>query len=107
MVVEDVLQKEMAAPIERDVMPQQVRAISPGGCALENVGVRFSFEVELSGQDLGTLTFGLNESAETVCKDFVTTHHLREIFQAPLVTFLELMVHMDKRSGKVDVVDLL
>lgn len=67
----------------------------------------YELEVQLSGEVLGTLCFRLDESLEAACREFRTAHRLRDVFQAPLETHLELMIHMDRRAGSVDVLDLL
>jgi len=69
--------------------------------------VVFELEVLLGGIALGPLRFHLDESIEDVCRAFVASHRLRDVFRAPLETQLELMVHMDKRADTVDVIDLL
>lgn len=69
--------------------------------------VGFELEVRLSGEVLGTLKFGLSEDVDVVCKDFVVSHHLRDIFVAPLEAHLELMVYMGKRCDVVDVIDII
>lgn len=66
-----------------------------------------SLEVELSGEALGMLRWSKGDNIDAVCKAFVMDHRLKEIFRQPLVSHVELMVHMDKRADKVDVIDLI
>lgn len=70
-------------------------------------GATFSLEVQLSGDVLGILKFGINDSIDAICQAFVTEKRLRSIFLAPLAAHAELMVHMDKRVDSVDVIDLI
>lgn len=79
---------------------------SSGAPALQAAAV-FQLELQLSGDVLGTLTFGIDEDAEAICKAFLAQHRLRDVFFTPLITHVELMVHMDKRADSIDVVDLL
>eukprot|EP00927_Polykrikos_kofoidii_P024826 TRINITY_DN22467_c0_g1_i1.p1 TRINITY_DN22467_c0_g1~~TRINITY_DN22467_c0_g1_i1.p1 ORF type:complete len:763 (-),score=140.38 TRINITY_DN22467_c0_g1_i1:239-2527(-) len=64
-------------------------------------------EVELSGDTLGTLCVNPGDNVEVVCTTFVSEHRLRDVFKAPLVGHVELMVHMAKEHGTVDIIDLL
>lgn len=67
----------------------------------------FKLEVQLGGEALSTLACGIDEDIEMVCKEFLAKHRLREVFLSPLITHVELMMHMDKRADSVDVVDLI
>jgi len=73
----------------------------------DGTDVTFELEVQLSGDVLGTLKVSSDESLESTCKAFVTEHHLRPIFLAPLETHVELMIHMLKKRDTVDVIDLI
>jgi len=64
-------------------------------------------EVCLGGSQLGTLLFQYGQDLHEVCNNFVTSHHLRDVFRSPLEAHVELLVHMGKKTDSVDVVDLL
>merc|ERR1712217_416703 len=55
----------------------------------------FYLKGDLTGASLGTLTFQLWESLDTVCGEFIAAHSLKQLFLEPLQARLELMVHMD------------
>eukprot|EP00931_Biecheleriopsis_adriatica_P045002 TRINITY_DN25791_c0_g1_i1.p1 TRINITY_DN25791_c0_g1~~TRINITY_DN25791_c0_g1_i1.p1 ORF type:complete len:495 (-),score=101.43 TRINITY_DN25791_c0_g1_i1:70-1554(-) len=66
-----------------------------------------ALDVSLDDTKLGTLVFRLGQDIEDVCQQFIQTHRLRPVFKGPLESHVELMVHMGKKHGAVDVVELL
>lgn len=95
----------------------------------------FRLQLQLGGDDLGTLMFccenieavlqtrgsgadgfhmktlamaELRQLIHQVCSNFITEHKLRpDKFLGPLETHVELMVRMERRSDSVDVLDLI
>lgn len=75
--------------------------------SVEQAVARFRLDVSLSGDALGALDFHLGEDVEAKCEAFVAERRLRSVFLAPLMTHLELMVHVAKHRDSIEVLDLI
>lgn len=102
--VEEAQQANAASNGALETTPDLVGAARSPGPSNES---SLKLEVSLGGSKLGTLSLKFGEDVEQVCREFVATHRLRAVFQAPLEGHVELMVHMAKTEDAVDVCDLL
>jgi len=66
-----------------------------------------SLVVNLSGDVLGTVSISASQDVESVCREFVATHRLREIFLAPLVAHAQQLFDAGGLCSEVDIIDLI
>merc|ERR1712136_611210 len=57
--------------------------------------------------ELGTVSISASQDVESVCREFVATHRLREIFLAPLVAHAQQLFDAGGLCSEVDIIDLI